>query len=115
MEYPELNEAGLKEHEQIMAKFKSQMLEIVEETLSDSYSDVSHHIESDSWSNYRRDIMKGLQGYPSLLRCDFKEMRKLILEEHREQIIHDLNEDLFGEIQYLKGAIKIYRKDYRSY
>ena len=114
-EYPELNESGIKEHEQIMDKFKSQMIEIVEETLSNSYCDVSHYIESDSWSNYRRDIMKGLKGYPSLLKYDFREVRKLILEEHRDQIIQDINEDLLREVQDLKSMIEDFRNSNREY
>jgi arginyl-tRNA synthetase len=104
--YPALSEQGQKEAQIIIDRFREKMKKVCDETLSEFYVDVSAYIESDHWTNYRNQIMNGLKGYEGDLRYDYKGARAVILKEHREEIIKDLNQDLLAEIDDLKAQLK---------
>ena len=109
--YPELTEQGKKEAQRIMDSFKPMITKLVEDILSDLYADVVYHVESDSWTNYRNALMDGFKGYSNRNhKHDFAELRKAIYENHKEQIVEDLNQDLVEEIENLKQQIKWYRE-----
>lgn len=114
--YPELSEEGKKEAQQIIDGFKEKMKKVVDEIIGDAYCDVVNYIESDSWSNFRNQIMDGFKDYDNrkiTAKYDFKEIRQSILKHHREEIIKDLDQDNLKEIDDLKNRIK-YLKEANS-
>ena len=66
---------------------------IMDEILGDLYTNVSYHVESDHWSNYRNELMNGFKGYKKdSHEYDFKELRQAIYKNHKEEIVKDLNQ-----------------------
>ena len=109
--YPELTEQGKKEAQRIMDSFKPMITKLVEDILSDLYTNVSYYVESDHWDNYRNALMDGFMGYGNRHhKHDFAELRQAIYENHKERIVKDLNQDLVEEIENLKQQIKWYRE-----
>ena len=108
--YPELSEAGKEEAQALIEKFKVQLKKAFDNVLSDMYTDIVVHIESDSWTNYRNHMLDGFKNYNNRKiqgEYDFKEIRQAILRNHREDIIEDLNQDMVKEIEDLKETIEI--------
>lgn len=108
--YPELSEEGKKEAQQLISGFKELLKKAAEEVISTLYTDVVEYIETDSWRNFRNQIMDGFQNYNNRKiqsAYDFKEIRQAILKEHREDIIKDLNQDMVKEIESLKKIIEL--------
>ena len=106
--YPELSEDGEIEAQKLVDKFKAEMAKVAENVIGEFYCDVACHIESDSWTNYKNELMDGLRNYDNRLvqgEYDFKEIRQSILKNHREEIINDLNQDMVKEIVSLKETI----------
>ena len=113
--YPELTEQGEKEAQQIMDAFKPKILALCEEVLGDLYTDVSMHVSSDHWCNYRNQMMDGFRGYKTgHHEHDFKELRQSIYRNHKDDIVKDLNQDLVEEVEQLKEEIKRLQEMYRN-
>ena len=107
--YPKLSETAQAEAQALIEQFKAQMLRVCEETLSTLYTDVAVWIESDSWGNFRNQVVAGMKGYgePKIREAyDFVKIRQAILKEHRADIIEDLNQDMVQEIAALKKRIE---------
>lgn len=107
--YPELSEEGKQEAQELINQFKEKMKKVCEETLGQLYVDVACYIESDSWTNYRNQLLAGFQNYNNRKiqgQYDFAKIRRKIYEEYRDEIIKDLNQDLVQEIESLKQEIK---------
>jgi len=107
--YPTLTEEGEREAQAIFDSFKVRMKKLIEETLSELYTDVAPYIESDSWTNFRNQMLEGFRDYNNRkiqAAYDFKEIRQAILREHREAIIADLDQDAQEEIKQLKSTIE---------
>jgi len=107
--FPELSEPGQQEAQALMDRFKEQMEKVCEKTLSELYTDVACYIESDSWTNYRNQLLEGFRNYDNRKvqgQHDFTEVRKQIYKEFRDELIPDLNQDLLKEIESLKQQIK---------
>jgi len=114
--YPKLSEEGEKEAQKIIDIFKEKLKKVADETIKDFYCDVVNYIESDSWSNFRNEIMEGFKNYDNRkiqAEYNFKEIRQTILKEYRADIINDLNQDMIEEIKSLKSTIE-YIQDLRS-
>jgi hypothetical protein len=115
--YPTLAPEAQLEAQALMDDFKEKMFKLCEETLGKLYCDVSAYIESDHWTNYRNDLLDGLQNYGNRkvqASYDFAKIRRAILNEYREEIIQDLNQDLLEEIDKLKKEVE-YERGYRRY
>ena len=98
--FPQLTKQGEEEAQKIMDAFKPRLEKLMEEVMSDLYTDVSYYVESDHWSNYRNALMDGFKGYTGGKKChayDYKELRQAIYVNHKEEIIKDLNQDLIEE------------------
>ena len=107
--YPKLSEEGEKEAQKLIDAFKAKITEIAEETIQELYTDVALYIESDSWGNFRNEIMDGFRNYDNRKiqgEYDFKEIRQSILKNHKDEIIKDLNQDSLEEIKTLKDQIE---------
>jgi hypothetical protein len=106
--YPSLTAKGEEEAQLLMDSFKPKILKLVDEVMGDLYCNVAYHIESDSWTNYRNELMMGFNGYTngkSGHKYDFKELRQAIYANHKEEIVKDLNQDLVEENIKLKEQV----------
>ena len=111
--FPELTEQGKQEAQDLMTKFekklKEKALQVMKEITNDFYSDILSEIESDHWTNYRTKLLNGLCNYcnkDKQGKYDFDRIRKAIYENHKEEIVKDLNQDLLAEIEDLKHRLK---------
>jgi len=114
--YPKLSEEAQKEAEALFVDFKNKMEKIAKEVLSELYTDIALYIESDSWTNFRNELLDGLQNYNNRKighMYDFKKIRQAIFQEYRGDIIADLNQDLVEENKKLKEEIERLREGYR--
>lgn len=114
--YPTLGETGENESQKLIDKFKVELKKAADEVIGNLYTDVALYIESDSWGNFRNQIMDGFKNYDNRKiqgEYDFKEIRQSILQHHREDIINDLNQDMVNEISSLKEQIEyLNRRNY---
>ena len=111
--YPELTEQGKEEAQKIMDSFKPRLAKLLDEVMSDLYTDVSYYIDSDHWTNYRNALMDGFKGYnhgKANHKYDYKELRQAIYKNHKEEIVKDLNQDLIEENEKLKYQIEQLQK-----
>ena len=107
--YPTLPEEAGNEAQKLIDQFKEKMSKVATETIESLYVDVVDFIESDSWGNFRNQIMDGFKNYNNSKihkKYDFKAIRAEIYKEFREDIISDLNQDIFQENESLKKMIK---------
>ena len=107
--YPELTEQGKEEAQKIMDSFKPKLAKLLDEVLGDLYTDVSYYVDSDHWTNYRNALMDGFRGYKqgsSAHEYDYKELRQAIYNNHKSEIVKDLNQDLVEENERLKSQIE---------
>jgi len=106
--FPRLDDEGQTHAQELVDKFKEKMKKAADEVLGELYCDVAVHIESDSWSNFRNELMDGFRNYRNRHiqnKYDFAEIRKQIFKEFREEIIQDLNQDYLAEIESLKKEL----------
>ena len=106
---PPLTEKGKKEAQLLIDRVRQEIklvaTEIIESELDNMYTDISEWIESDSWSNYRASVIRGVAGYSGLGRHESKGIRDKILAENRGELINDLNTDLADEVDRLNNVI----------
>jgi NADPH-dependent 7-cyano-7-deazaguanine reductase QueF-like protein len=111
--YPELEGNGAQQAAELMVRFEESMkkavIKIIEDYSTDFYTKYIPHIQSDAWSNYRLSILNTLKNYPAV-KADFpydaQSIRKAIYENHKQEIVNDLNQDLLKEIEELKIQLK---------
>jgi hypothetical protein len=112
---PKLSREGVGEFVKLMEGFKKEV-EVstrrrIEDLLSDLYCDLPKYIESDSWANFRDEVISTLT-YADVKICGnetAKKIRKAIFEEHKEEIIKDLNADLLKDLETKESIIKALR------
>jgi len=114
---PELKKDAAEQAQYLMDKFKEKMLGICEEILRDIYCDVAMYIESDSWTNFRNEVIQGFSKYGNRKlqgEYDFAKIRQTIFEEHREEIIKEVEQDIVKENESLKEDVKRLRERLRD-
>jgi len=107
--FPELTKEAENEAQELINKFKKKLSEAANEVLSELYCEIAFYIGSDSWTNFRKQIVDGFRNYNNRkiqAEYDFKKIRQEILKEYREDIIPDLNQDMLEEIENLKSTIE---------
>lgn len=115
--YPVLKEAGAEEAQALIDSFKKAMEAVCKETLTKLYTDVAMYIESDSWSNFRNEILQGFSKYGNRklqADYDFAKIRQTIFEEHRREIIKECEQDVIKENESLKEQLK-WEREHRRY
>ena len=115
--YPELTAQGKEEAQKIMDSFKPKIKSMIESIMDELYTDVSYYVESDHWTNYRNAIMNGFRNYGDRkpnYEHDYKELRKAIYRNHREEIVNDLNQDLVKENEDLRAQINTLLESQRN-
>jgi len=116
--FPELSEAAREEAVQLIESFKEKLKKVAEEIIGDLYCDILPYIESDSWTNFRNDLLDGFLNYNNRKiqgEYDFAKIRRAIFEEYRNEIIKDLNQDLLKENEELKKEVKRLREELDYY
>ena len=114
--FPELSEAGQEEAQKLVDSFKENLKKVADEAIRELYCNVATYIETDSWTNFRNDLLDGFRDYKNRkihAEYDFKKIRAAIYKEYREEIIKDLNQDMVKEIEDLKKQIK-FMQDLRT-
>ena len=104
--YPRLMDGGADEAQKLFDGFREQMTKISKEVLSNLYTDVAAYIESDSWTNFRNNLLDGICDYRnSKIQAiyDFKKIREKIYREYRDDIIKDISDDIVAENEKLKA------------
>jgi len=107
--YPELTEEGKKEADMWLQNFRDKMKKVAEEVVAETYTSCVEYIESDSWTNFRNEILDGFRNYNNRkiqAEYDFAAIRTEIFKQFRDEIIVDLNQDLVKENEELKKRIK---------
>ena len=115
--YPELTEKGKKEADQWLQTFREKMKKVAEEVISETYTSCVNYVESDSWSNFRNELLDGFRNYGNRkihAEYDFAKIRAEIYKQFRDEIIIDLNQDLVKENEYLKERIEQMERVYKS-
>ena len=106
--FPELSEEGKAEAQLLIDSFKDKLTKVAEETIANLYTDAVSYIESDSWTNFRNQIMDGFKDYDNRKiqgEWNFKEIRAEIFKQFKSDIITDLNQDIYEENLKLKQQI----------
>jgi len=107
--YPPLTVQGEEEAQRVMDNFKVKLAEVMQEVLGQLYTEVSWNVASDHWTNYREALMNGIQNYKGGLQDKnyvYKDVRKAIYKNHKEEIVKDLNQDLVKENEKLKEQLE---------
>jgi len=103
--FPSLSEEAQKEAEQLIENFKKQLIKIAEDAIGNLYSDIIFYIKSDSWQNFRNELMDGLRNYNNRkiqAEYDFEKIRREIYNEFKDEIIKDLDQDNLQRIKKLE-------------
>lgn len=110
--YPELTEQGKKEAGILIKEFEEKLRVVAQQVISECtskfYTNIIAYVESDTWSNFRNTIVNALSDYnnKSDATYDFSRIRKAIYEEHKEEIVKDLNQDLVEKVKALEQYIE---------
>lgn len=106
--YPYLSEEGAKQAEAVIEAAKRELKRACEEALGEIYTDIPGYVQSDAWTNFRNDLLDGFCGYRNakVHDYDFRQIRQQILNEHRAELIADLNQDLLKQIESLEATVK---------
>ena len=107
--FPTLRAEGEKEAVELINSFIDKLKKEANAAIDEMYIKTLPHIESDSWCNFRNDMMDGFKGYKNKIHAeyDFKAIRQKIYKDNKDEIIKDLNQDLVKEIADLKESIRI--------
>lgn len=111
--YPDLKDPGPEEAQKIIDAFKEKLKKIAEEAIGELYTDVPIYIESDSWTNFRNELLAGLCNYNNAklqVKYEFAKIRRAIFDEYKTEIIADLNQDLVEEVADLKKQLSELRE-----
>lgn len=115
--FPKLTEAGQQEAQDLIEDFRKRLKEVAEEVIGNLYCDVIQYIESDSWTNFRNELLSGLTKYPNRRiqgEYDFKKIRQAIYKEHKEEIDKDLDQDNLKKIKDLEKQIEWFQQERSS-
>ena len=107
--YPTLPEPGAQEAQELIERFKQQLKTAAEFAFTDFYTNILPYIESDSWLNFRNQMLEGFLNYNNRKiqgEYDFKQLRQQIYREFRDEIIKDLDQDNLEEIERLKREVE---------
>lgn len=120
--YPDLTKEGGLEAQALMDVFKEKAKEaltkVVDEIFGQLYCDVAMYIQSDSWSNFRNDLLEGFKNYNNRriqAEYDFAQIRQCIYKDFREDIIKDLDQDNLKRIEQLEKELKFERESRQRY
>jgi len=95
-----------KDTQEFIDRFKNKLKMASTEVLDEVYCGIGKYAELDTLSNMEEDILSGLRSnYPSnrtRRKYDYKKIRGLMLLEHKDLIVEDINQDLLREVERLR-------------
>jgi hypothetical protein len=106
--YPKLSEEGFKEAELLFEDFRNKLKGIAEDVCSHLYTDIMPYIETDSWTNFRNELLAGFSNYGNRKiqgKYDFDKIRRAIFDQFRDEIMLEMPEELKAENQRLQEEI----------
>ena len=109
--YPRLSEDGIRDVQALVDDFRKALTKVAEEVIGNLYCDIAPHIESDSWTNFRNDVMAGFRDYGNKDKAqfDYAEIRAKLWEDNRDEIAKDIESDIIAENTRLKEQIEMMR------
>ncbi len=108
--YPELTEKGKEEAAMLVKAIVKSVVEELDD--NDFYCNIPCYIESDSWTNFRNSIMDGFNDYSTGKAndlYDFKNLRKVMFRDFKDEIIKDIDQDNLDKIKSLEDQIEFNR------
>ncbi len=114
--FPELPEAAGREAVELIEEFKKELTAAASKAISELYTDIVPYIKSDSWTNFRTQMLAGFKNWDNKkiqAEYDFNEIRKQIFIQFREEIMKEMPEELTAENARLKDEIKYLRESIR--
>ncbi len=118
-DFPELSEEGIKLGQEavirVREEFKKAAINVLEQELSDMYTNLAQWMDGDIWSNYKAHVIRFVSGYVDISKYESLLIRNMILAENRDELIADLNQDMVNEIQRLKEQVVYLQNDRRLY
>lgn len=106
--FPTLSEQGKLEAEAVVMRFKDKFKRAAEEALGEIYVEIPNYIESDSWTNFRNNVLDAFRDYSNRKlqgSYDFKLIRQQIFADFREEILKDLDQDNLERIRTLEADV----------
>jgi len=107
--FPTLPEEAQKEAVELIEDFKKKLEGVAKEVISNLYTDIVPYIESDSWSNFRNELMSGFRNWNNKKiqgQYDFNEIRKTMFDQFRDEIMKEMPEELVAENKRLETENK---------
>jgi hypothetical protein len=99
--------------QKLLTEFSDQLQKIASNIIGRTSNEYLPWVETDSLYNQKLRIIEELRGWRGidiLGEHEAREIRARILEEHREEIIAELNQDSLKTIEDLKRTIKIMKE-----
>lgn len=112
-----LPEKGIEEMKALIESFKESAMDSLKKALSDVYTEIGPHIETDSWMNYREQLRMALADGRAWAETDnywAERVRTRIFTEHKTELVKLINFDLHKKIVELERQIEQMQK-WRSY
>lgn len=116
--FPTLSEEAQKEAVELVEDFKQKLEGVAKDAIRKLYTDIVPYIESDSWANFRNQLLAGFRNWGNKKiqgEYDFNEIRKGIFTQFRDDIMKEMPEELVAENESLKKEIEILKKMSRYY
>jgi hypothetical protein len=118
--YPKLPEDAEIAAQKLIDNSRDYLKKVIEnattEIFDKIYVDFVPWIASDSWGNFRMQIVDAICNYNQLRefsRWDAKKVRNRIFSEYKEEIVEDLNQDNLEKIKELEEEIVRLKKESR--
>lgn len=116
----DLTDEGRAQAQGVLDSLQAAMQTAVTNAASDAlgalYADYPKWIDTDAWGNFRQALFEGLSDYSENRDLyDFRAVRAKLLEEHREDIIADLDQDHLRRIEELEQQLEVERRLRRDY
>lgn len=115
MSIPELNEESIKKADEILSIFRNRIKDIIDNevdmVMTSIYCDVLPYIESDVFENFRMQIINGIiYDTPNkIYDYNYRKIRDKIFEEHKDELIPALNQDLLDKVKELEKQIQYWK------
>lgn len=100
--YPHLSEKGMEEAQHLIDACVAQALVQLKQGIDEVYTDIVPHIESDSWINFRNDLMAGFRNYGNRriqAAYDFKSIREEIYRDFKSEIESEIRCERITELE----------------
>lgn len=98
-----------KDAQEYLDIFKEKMKKIADECIGELYVNCLPYIETDAWTNYREALRIELEHeykYSKFKDTWAKDLRRAILVENRDEIVHLLNQDLVEKCKRMEETLK---------